>query len=326
MPSSGATTVVRRDLWVYAAYFFLVVLIARTPSDLPLKPRHVPGGRIDVFAVAGRLFDHSIPAMAPDADRPLASLLIVYTARLPGVPDIQSSYTVWRFLCLFTAVVLLDRLMRRWLSPAGAFASVLFYLLGFACAGFDDKPDGWFEQFFYAAGFSAVAAGRLGLLLATVAVGTFARESLIFLAGAYFLVWARRDNWTRAFVHSVAVLAAWCVSWALVHHLVGHVQYYSELWRLPRNIRGLANYLAAPWQINCNQYRFFGILGVLWVLPFLPRPRGPEFLERVKWLLPASLICTLQLAKIWEVRVFYYHVMYLAPLAVWKLFPSVRRG
>jgi len=314
-----------RKWWVYAVYAFLVVLAARKPDEWVLADGRVSGGRIDVTTVARRLFDPTAPAMDPDAHRPLASLLIVETARVPGVDDLTTSYTLWRIACLFATVVLLDGLMRRWLMPGGAFGAVVLYLLGMVHAGFDDKPDGWFEQFFYAAGLSAIAAGQAWWLAPILAVGTWARESVVFLVAAHFLVAARRGSWTRAFVHCSLLLGVWCLSWGIVHYLVGDTRYYSELWRLPRNVVGVLNYLRHPWGVNMRQYLLVGIFGALWVLPYLRRPRGPDFLERVKWLLPLSLLFTVQLAKLWEVRVFYYHMMYLAPLALWKLFPDLRR-
>jgi hypothetical protein len=201
----------------------------------------------------------------------------------------------------------------------------MLYLFGFAFAGFNDKPDGWFEQFFFAAGLGAIAAARTVWLFPIVAVGTWARESIVFVIPAFFLAAASRRNWTHGFVRCAFLLALWCASWGMVHYLVGDTKYYSELWRLPRNIAGFVNYLKTPWAVNMGQYLVLGIFGALWVLPYLPRPRGPETLERLKWLLPISLVFTAQLAKLWEVRVFYYHMMYLAPLALWKLFPDLRR-
>ncbi len=315
--------------WVYVLYLFLVLLCARKPDEFILTDGVVPNswapGRIDVTTVARRLFDPTSPALAPDAYRPLASLLIVATARLPGIGDLTTSYTLWRILTLFLAVYCLDLLCRRFLRQAGAFAVVCLYLVGFSYAGFNDKPDGWFEQAIFAAGFAALATGRPQWLILLIAGGAWARESVVFLIPAYFLVYARRDNWTRPFVNSCWLLAIWCASWGTVHYLVGHAPYYSELWRLPRDIRGFLNYLRAPWRINMAQFTVVAIFGALWVIPFLRRPRGPEFLERLKWLLPIAMIVTLQLAKLWETRVFYYHAMYLAPLALHKLFPEIRR-
>ncbi len=323
---SGRQRVRHWRIWLYLIYLALVVLIARKPDEFILYDGRVPGGRIDVVTVTRRLWDRTAPAMAPDADRPLASVLIVAAAKVPGIGDLTTSYTVWRIIWLMGAVVVLDAWLSRFLSPIGVFAAIVWYLVGFARAGFDDKPDGWLEQLLFAGGFYLACAGRplaLGLL---IAAGTWARESVVFLAGAYFFANARRDNWTRIFVHSAWMVGGWCASWAIVHYLVGHTYYYSEVWRLPRNIRGFWGYLKHFWGVNMGQYLVVGIFGPLWILPYLPRPRGPEVLERLKWLLPVSLVFTLQLAKIWEVRVFYYHMMYLAPLALWKLFPAVRRG
>lgn len=314
--------------WVYVVYLFLVLLVARKPGDFILHDGRVPGakaeGRIDVTTVARRLWDPTSPALAPDAYRPMASVLVLATSRVPGIRDLTTSYTLWRVVTLGLTVLLLDGLARRWLTPGGAFAVVVFYLLGFAYAGFDDKPDGWFEQAFFAAGFAALAAGRPLWLATLIATGAWFRESVVFLGVAYFLVEARRQNWTRVFVNCAWLLALWAASWAALHYVIGHVYYYSEVWRLPRNLAGFFNYLFAPWKINMSQYLVIGIFGGLWVIPFLRRPRGPEFLERLKWLLPVALAMTLQLAKIWEVRVFYCHVMYLAPLGLWKLFGDLR--
>jgi hypothetical protein len=328
-PAPSAARLAHTRRWVYILYLFLVLLCARKPDEFILNDGRVPGskvpGRIDVTTVARRLFDSESPALAPDAYRPLASLLIVATAHLPGVRDLLTSYTIWRFLTLCLAVYFLDLFARRFLSDAGAFAVVCLYLVGFSYAGFNDKPDGWFEQALFAAGFAVLATGRPQWLVPLIAGGAWARESVVFLIAAYFLAYARRDNWTRAFVNACWLLALWCLSWGAVHYLVGHVFYYSEVWRLPRNLRGFLNYLESPWRINMAQYLVIGIFGALWAIPYLRRPRGPEFLERLKWLLPIAFAMTLQLAKIWEVRVFYYHAMYLAPLALWKLFPDLRR-
>ena len=315
--------------WVYLVYAFLVLLVARKPGDFILHDGRVPGakaeGRIDVTTVARRLWDPSSPALAPDAYRPMAAVLILGTSRLPGVGDLHTSYTLWRVLTLGLTVLLLDGFARQWLTPGGAFAVVALYLVGFAHAGFDDKPDGWFEQTIFAAGFLCLATGRPAWLAPLVTAGTWFRESVVFLIAAYFFAEARRHNWTRVFVNCTCLLALWCLSWGAVHHLIGHAYYYSEVWRLPRNLAGLASYLRAPWKINMSQYLVVGIFGALWAIPYLRRPKGPEYLERMKWLLPLALAMTLQLAKIWEVRVFYCHVMYLAPLALWKLFPDLRR-
>lgn len=314
--------------WVYVVYFFLVVLVARKPGDFILYDGRVPGakaeGRIDVTTVARRLWDPTSPALAPDAYRPMASVLILGTAYLPGIGDLTTSYTLWRVVSLGLTVLLLDGLARRWLTPGGAFAVVALYLLGFAHAGFDDKPDGWFEQAFFAAGLVALAAGWPVWLALLIAAGTWFRESVVFLIAAYFFVEARRHNWARVFVNCTWLLALWAVSWAAVHCLVGHTYYYSEVWRLPRNLAGFANYLLAPWKVNMGQYMVIGIFGAAWVIPFIREPRGPEFLERLKWLLPVALAMTLQLAKIWEARVFYCHSMYLVPLSLWKLFADLR--
>ncbi|MCX7597880.1 MAG: hypothetical protein N2512_03290 [Armatimonadetes bacterium] len=326
--SKGRTCSGLHRRWVYLTYAFLVLLVARKPGTYILHDGRVPGakadGRIDVTTVARRLWDPTSPALAPDAHRPMASVLILALSRVPGINDLFTSYTIWRVVTLGIAVLLLDNLARRWLTPGGAFGVVVLYLLGFAHAGFDDKPDGWFEQALFAGGFVALGAGRPWWLVPIIAVGTWFRESVVFLIAAHFLVTARRHDWTRAFVSCAWLLALWALSWGAVHHIVGHVYYYSELWRLPRNLTGLASYLIAPWKINMSQYLVLGIFGALWVMPFLPRPKGPEYLERLKWLLPVALVMTLQLAKIWEVRVFYYHLMYLAPLALWKLFPDLR--
>ena len=327
-PAQQSTEMTRRGrrVWLYLIYLALVLLLARKPDQWILYDGRVPGGRIDVTTVARRLWDHTAPAMDPDAHRPLASLLILAGAKLPGIGDLSTSYTLWRAIWMMATVVLLDLWLSRFLTAPAVFAAIVWYLLGFSRAGFNDKPDGWLEQLLFAGGF-ALATARQPLALALLmAAGTWARESVVFLAAAYFLINARRENWTRIFVHSAWMVGAWCASWAVVHYLVGHTYYYSEIWRLPRNVAGFRNYLKHFWGINMGQYLVIGILGPLWILPYLSRPRGPEVLERLKWLLPITLLFTLQLAKIWEVRVFYYHMMYLAPLALWKLFPDARRG
>ncbi|MBC7286897.1 MAG: hypothetical protein H5T86_02415 [Armatimonadetes bacterium] len=315
----------RRQVWAWLIYLTLVILIARKPNGSILYDGRVPGGRIDVATVARRLWDHNAPAMAPDAHRPLASLLIVAAAKVPGIGDLTTSYTVWRIIWLFGTVAVLQAWFSRFLSPIGVFAAILWYLLGFAYAGFDGKPDGWLEQLCFAGGFLLATAQRPGWLALLMAAGTWARESVVFLAGAYFLVNARRENWTAVFVQSAWLVGAWCASWSVVHYLVGHTRYYSELWRLPRNVIGFLNYLREFWAINMGQYLVVGIFGPLWVVPYLRSPRAPDQLEKLKWLLPVSLVFTMQLAKLWEVRVFYYHAMYLIPLIFWKLFPEARK-
>jgi hypothetical protein len=315
---------IHRDRWLLVLYAFLVLLMARKPQPWILYDGAVPGGRIDVTTVARRLWDHSAPAMDPDAHRPLASLLIWATAKLPGIDNLETSYTLWRFIWLLSAALVLNAWLRSWLTPGGAAAAVLLYLLGFAYAGFEDKPDGWLEQLLFAAGFRLLTTSSLAGLGLLVSVGSWGREAVVFLIPAYFLVAANRKNWGRILVECAWLLAAWCASWSLLHYLVGDTKYYSELWRLKRNFDGFLNYLRQPWAVNMAQYLVIGIFGPLWVLPYLPRPRGPELLERLKWLLPLALVLTAQLAKLWEVRVFYYHIMYLAPLALWKLFPDLR--
>ncbi len=315
----------RRHYWLVAFYFFAAAWIVRKPPEQLLSaPLGIPG--LSIPNVAQRLFDRSVEAVAPDAYRPLAAAIIYYASRLTGV-DAYTLLFAFFFACLFATCLFLHFTLLRWLRPAGAFLAVVLYLLPLYRAGYIHTPTTAAENMILAAAIWLLAAGgrRDYLLAPLIVVGTWFRETAVYVAFAYFWARVKSRRALRAFAFCLLLVALWALSWLGIYLQVGHTEPYCRSFRLVENLRAIAFFVLHPWKVQDAAWGLIGVLHVAWVLAFLPRPRGPELLERLKWLVLSDIPPLMVLGKIVEVRLLLHLGLVLWPLAVCKLFPELMK-
>jgi len=255
-------------------------------------------------------------APAPNQYRPLTpwlAQLLVFV--LPG-RNLFLAYLLVRSLVTGATLLLFDRYMRVWFSPAAAAAGALCLaaILPFTYLHVVQESDP-INLLVFVVAFWALARGRDALLFPLVLVGTLNRETTAMVPALYLVArWGRRPM-GRVVWRTAALVGAWALIYlSMVWLFYGRREYYCEV---------------VMWRTNVESWtptiQVLLVFGVMWVLAFAAAKRGPLLLRRALWLLPPFVILHYLVAMVREVRLFLPLAPLVIPLAWCVLLPEARQ-
>jgi hypothetical protein len=255
-------------------------------------------------------------APAPNQYRPLTpwlAQLLVFV--LPG-RNLFVAYLLVRSLVTGATLLLFDRYMRVWFSPAAAAAGALCIaaILPFTYLHVVQESDP-INLLVFVVAFWALARGRDALLFPLVLVGTLNRETTAMVPALYLVArWGRRPM-GQVVWRTAALVGAWALIYlSMVWVFYGRREYYCEVMMWRTNVES--------WTPTIQVLLVFG---VMWVLAFAAAKRGPLLLLRALWLLPPFVILHYLVAMVREVRLFLPLAPLVIPLAWCVLLPEARQ-
>jgi hypothetical protein len=179
---------------------------------------------------------------APLRYRLISFLLPELVVRITGVEP-WVAYLWERFAFLFATAALWWGFCRRWLTGAeSALALLAFFALYDLSIYPHFQPSEEINIFAFLLGFIAIADRRFAALAAVIAIGSFNKDTVVFLIpvySAFELLRARRID--TALVCRSAVLCA--LFFAIRHGIrvaVGERPYFTDFWQYAENLRALA--------------------------------------------------------------------------------------
>lgn len=207
---------------------------SRTPGLLGVLPLYLAiataVGFVDFRVRPGINFEHAfttyVPSVLSGTEAPPARYRIlaphVYSAitRLTGL-DARDGWFVFRWLCLFAALLAGHALFRTWFDtgPAVAGNALGVVLLWLTFTGGYGHPDHLMELFLFTFGCACVARGWNAGFIAVLAASALNRETSAFLLPLFFFARGfdrRQLTWTAVATLvwvGVTVLLRWRLGW-----------------------------------------------------------------------------------------------------------------
>lgn len=230
-------------------------------------------------------------------------------------------YLCVRFIFTFLTLCLFHLFLMKWFKPVMAtFGVVLFAaLMPISFLPFLQEADIVLYPLFLA-GLWLIREQKFWWLAGIMLVGTFAKETIIFLLPMHVLFqWRNGRRWRAAF-ETVALAAVWAGAFYATRHLFFEGD-NSSLWQLPKNIVFLSQTLILHPLIN--PYLFFiPVFGIFWALPFIRLSAKPLFFQRAA---PYIIIFTiLHFLMGWphETRIMLPLAFLMIPSGLMTLFPE----
>jgi hypothetical protein len=155
-------------------------------------------------------------AQSPYQYRILQPYLVSLVTRIPKLPLRQTflwSYGVIRFISFFVTFIAVWYFSKRYVSAIAALAGSLIMaaVIPFTYFHYFFQPTSVVELAGFAIGFVLIERGRWDWLAFLIAVSTFNRETMIFLAGYYALFHLRDRSIPRLVRESAFLALAWAI-------------------------------------------------------------------------------------------------------------------
>lgn len=183
-----------------------------------------------------------------------------------------------------------------------------------------------FNLIIFILGFIVIRDNKDNWLYPLLILGTFNRETVVFLILVYFFYHVGEIHFRKLFLRTVSYIAIFSI---IVFCL------YWEYGFLPSFMDNKVHLIAYPmYQFNLKMYSnlfkflsltnpalfIFLLFGFFWILAFLNMNKKPKFLVKSAWIIPLYLIIHFFVGSFAETRIFLPLFLLLIPLGLFSLF------
>lgn len=242
---------------------------------------------------------------------------------LTGKDGFKYAYALYDTLAIFLSLGALYLYTRIWFTPAQTLIGVLFAAISMT-VGFRDhyfQPWSLLEPAIFSIGLYWIVKKRWFALGGLILIGSFNRETTLFILVAYFFTqiplrkldtawWAENKKaLLRLVIYGMIWLAVF-IGLRLVLGQAPHTESFAD--RLMMNFE--PNHLALT-MVNTT---FF--LGIFWFFVIAGYKKAPQFIKHTVWVLPFYLIAIFFFLLWYEVRLFTTMYAILLPLSLMYIF------
>jgi len=222
-----------------------------------------------------------------------------------------AAYMLNGTLFVFLAMCVFHVFLKKWFSSELSFAAVLFTFAALPLTyGHITQPWDQFTLLTFALGFLAIRDRKDAWLVPIILVGTFNRETTIFLVLAYFLCRFDEDPKGRLLAYCVVYGLCWAGPYLGIREYIGPRDYYTDYWMVEKNVTEWYYSIAFPALL----------FGIFWILALMDIRKKPKFLVRSAMIIPPFFILHFFMANMMEVRLFTTLFFLMVPLALFSLF------
>jgi len=192
---------------------------------------------------------------------------------------IFASYLMVRFVFTFLMFCVFHLFLLKWFEHQKAFLSVIFlaaitpvtYIRSF-------QESDIILQFLFLLGIWLIVYKKIVPLAILIFLGTFAKETIVFLIPLYFFVGWNKNKKTKIIVYCLLLGLVWLGAFHITREMFyeGH---NNKLWQLPHNIAQVATYFKYNFLVNAHLL-YVPLFGAFWILPFIRLKDKPYFFRR----------------------------------------------
>lgn len=235
--------------------------------------------------------------------------------------SVTEAYIAVRFIFTFLTFCLFHLFLRKWLNDKMSFLSVVFLaaITPVTYLAYYQESD-VILQFFFLAGLWCARERRLLATCLILIIGTFAKETMVFLVLFYFILHWRKEGWRRLMGECTLLLAVWAGTFYLTRHAFFQ-GVNSPLWQLPYNIHALKTYFTT-FPLTNPHLLWVPFLGIFWIL-FFKRPKSqPLFFQRAFVFIIVFVVLHFLMGWPEETRILVPIAFLAIPYGLMVLFPS----
>lgn len=235
--------------------------------------------------------------------------------------SLTEAYIAVRFIFTFLIFCLFHLFVRKWFNDQMSFLAVVFLaaITPVTYLAYYQESD-VILQFFFLAGLWCTRERRLLATCLILIVGTFAKETMVFLVPFYFILHWQKEGWRRLAGECVLLLAVWAGTFYLTRHAF-YQGVNSPLWQLPYNIHAVKTYFTA-FPLTNPHLLWVPFLGIFWFLLFKGFKAQPLFFQRAAIFTVVFMVLYFLFAWPEEARIL-VPIIFLAIPAGWLvLFPQ----
>jgi hypothetical protein len=314
----GRSFLARREprwIWIFLIYLFLAMANVRTKACLT---RSYYNGRLEYNheqLMAGKY-------TAPEQYRLLQYYVPEYIHRILGV-ELLDAYVLQRLIWVALTFCVLHLYLRRWFDTRGAMIGTLFLAATMQWTYFDHLQESEpLNIFIFLVSFYAIRENKFWRLLGFVAIGSFNKETVIFLPLAYLFCWYREMNIKPLLTRTLALFATVVLICGSIRWAYSGAPYAASWFQLGYNLLGIAgSAFLLPFKYYMGIHLGIVFLyGVFWIMALLSYRDKPLFLRRAILIVPFFIAGHLLIAKINETRLFLPLAPILIPMGLFYLF------
>jgi len=198
--------------------------------------------------------------------------------RVFGGP-IFASYLMVRFVFTFLTLCVFHLFLMKWFDHQKAFLSVVLLaaIMPITYMRVFQEAD-VIVLLFFIIGMWLVSYRKLIPLAILIFIGTFAKESIVFLIPLYFFVTWDKKQKTRVVIYCLFLSLVWLGAFYITREAL-YEGYNNKLWQLPHNIEQMATFFKYNLLLN-SRFLYIPLFGIFWILPFIRLKEKPHFFRR----------------------------------------------
>jgi len=237
------------------------------------------------------------------------------------IQPIFVSYLIIRFFFTFLTFCVFHLFLMKWFNHEKAFLSVTFLaaITPLTYLPFLQESD-VILQFLFLIGLWLIREKKFFVLLFLMAIGTFAKETIVFLIPFYFLLYWRKDKKWKVILESLILVVAWLLFFYITRHAI-YEGNNSRLWQLPRNLEMIKYYFTYNPLTN-HHLLYIPLFGLFWFLPFFRLKDKPTFFQVAASFIIIFTILNFLFGWPEETRIILPLAFLVIPSGIMALFPG----
>lgn len=236
---------------------------------------------------------------------------------------IFSAYLISRFIFTWLTFCAFHLFLLKWFDSLRTFLSVtlLAAITPISYLPFLQESDVIVLPFFLLA-FWFIREKKIWPLAITIALGVFAKETIVLVIPFYLFYRWRRERAMKTIVETVVLVMIWGVVFYITRNLFFDGS-NSHLWQLPKNFARLGDTLLQNPLTNIYLF-FIPVFGLLWALPFVGLKKKPLYFRRAAPFIVLYIMFSFVLGWPHETRIILPLAFVVIPASVMTLFEYKR--
>lgn len=234
------------------------------------------------------------------------------------------AYLIMRFIFILLLFILFHLFLRKWFNDKNSLLAVILLaaIMPISFLPMLQEAD-VVHMVFFLIGIWLIRSNKFLGLLAIIFIGTFAKETIIFLIPLYLIINWRPGKKVRAIVKSLLLLIIWTSAFYITRELIypdgGST---SSIGQLLYNFNAIKNYILYNPIINYHLY-YIPLFGIFWFLVFTKLKQKPYFLRRGALFIVVFMVLHFIMGWPEETRIVLPLAFIVIPSGLISLFPEI---
>lgn len=234
-----------------------------------------------------------------------------------------ASYLILRFVVTFFTFCIFHLFLLKWFDHQKAFTGTVFLaaILPATFLPIFQESDMVLYPVFLA-GLWTIREKKLIILGFIILLGTFIKETIVFLIPFYLILYWRDKKTLRLLIESCGLILIWVFAFYVTRYILvsGH---NNSIWQLPYNLKMMSTLFLYNPLVN-QHLLYLPFFGIFWILPFVGWRSKLQFFQRAAIFIVVFTVLHFIAGWPEEIRIMVPLAFLVIPSSLMVIFPNTK--